>query len=90
MLEIRNLINGALNESVSGNWIDSVNPSTGAVHARCPDSSAEDIDRAVAAARDAFPEWSATPVAARSALLRRLADLIDANADELARLESID
>ena len=90
MLEIRNLINGALCESVSGNWIDSVNPSTGQVHARCTDSTSEDIDRAVSAARDAFHEWSATPVAARSSLLRRLADLIDANADELARLESVD
>ena len=90
MLEIRNLINGALCDSVSGHWLDSVNPSTGLAHARCPDSTSEDIDRAVAAALEAFPEWSATPVAARSAVLRRLADLIDEHADELARLESID
>ena len=58
MREIRNLIGGALCGSASGNQIDSINPSTGAVHGRCPDSNEEDVDRAVAAAVEAFPAAS--------------------------------
>ena len=90
MLELRNLIGGALCESSSGAWRDSINPATGQAHARYPDSVAADIDRTVASAHEAFPEWSAMPAAARAGLLCRLADLIDANREQLARLESID
>ena len=50
----------------------------------------EEVDRAVRAARVAFPAWSALPVAERSAMLRRLADGIDARAEELARVETRD
>lgn len=50
----------------------------------------EEVDRAVRAARAAFPAWSALPVAERSALLRRLADGVDARAEELARVETRD
>jgi aminomuconate-semialdehyde/2-hydroxymuconate-6-semialdehyde dehydrogenase len=49
-----------------------------------------DIDNAVLAAKRAFPAWAATPVAERSRLLLKLADAIEGNLDELARLESID
>ena len=54
-----------------------------------PVASAEDVDRAVAAARRAFDEdgWPQRPAAERAALLRRLADLIEQNADELARTQ---
>ena len=90
MLELRNLIDGALCESSAGGWRDSINPATGEVHARCVDSTADDVDRAVSAAQAAFPEWSNRPVAERSGLLRRLADLIEEHLEELAHLESID
>jgi 5-carboxymethyl-2-hydroxymuconic-semialdehyde dehydrogenase len=50
----------------------------------------DEVDRAVAAARAAFPAWAALPVAERSAILRRLADGIDARAEELARVETRD
>ncbi|MDX6326127.1 MAG: aminomuconate-semialdehyde/2-hydroxymuconate-6-semialdehyde dehydrogenase [Nocardioidaceae bacterium] len=50
----------------------------------------EEVDRAVRAARDAFPAWAALPVAERSAILRRVADGIDARAEELARVETRD
>ena len=50
----------------------------------------EDVDRAVAAAHAAFPAWSRMAAADRGRLLLKLADLIEANADELARLESLD
>ena len=51
---------------------------------------AEEVDRAVAAARAAFPAWAALPVAERSAILRRVADGIDARAEDLSRVETRD
>jgi len=50
----------------------------------------DEVDRAVGAARDAFPAWAALPVAERSAILRRVADGIDARAEELSRVETRD
>ncbi|MDG2029909.1 MAG: aldehyde dehydrogenase [Phycisphaerales bacterium] len=90
MISIRNLINGGLVDAISGSRGESVNPATGLVHADFPDSGAEDVDRAVGAAVEAFPTWRDRPVRERAALLRSLADLIDANTDRLARLESED
>ena len=74
----------------SGAYIDDIGPATGEVIARIPDSDARDVDAAVRAANAAFPAWSRTPVAERSKLLLRLADLIEQNLEELARLESRD
>ena len=51
---------------------------------------ADEVDQAVAAARAAFPAWAALPVAERSAILRRVADGIDARAEELSRVETRD
>ena len=50
----------------------------------------DEVDRAVRAAREAFPAWAALPVAERSAILRRVADGIDARAEELSRVETRD
>ncbi len=50
----------------------------------------DEVDQAVTAARAAFPAWAALPVAERSAILRRLADGIDARAEDLARVETRD
>ncbi len=52
--------------------------------------TSDEVDQAVAAARAAFPAWAALPVAERSALLRRVADGIDARAEELSRVETRD
>jgi aminomuconate-semialdehyde/2-hydroxymuconate-6-semialdehyde dehydrogenase len=89
-LDIKNLFNGGLADALSGRRGDSIDPATGKVHARYPDSAAEDVDLAVASAARAFVTWSTCPVRERTALLRRLADLIDRDAERLARLESID
>ncbi len=85
-----NLIAGALHPSASGRLIDVVEPATGSVWARVPDSGKADVDAAVAAAKAAFPAWAATPAVERSRLLMRLADLIDANLDRLAEAECRD
>ncbi|KAG5456824.1 MAG: aldehyde dehydrogenase domain-containing protein [Olpidium bornovanus] len=55
-----------------------------------PDSSAEDVDAAVKAAKGAFPAWSATPREKRSALLMRVADILESRLMEFARAESRD
>jgi phenylacetaldehyde dehydrogenase len=74
----------------SGQTLDVENPATGEVIARVAAGDASDVDRAVAAARVAFPGWRATNPAERSRLMNRLADLIEERADELARIDSLD
>ena len=67
-------------------------PSSGKIVGHVVDASDKDVDRAVAAARAAFDDgrWSGLPPMVRERTMIRLADLIEANADELAELEAID
>ena len=65
-----------------------VNPATGEVIAHAPVSTGEDVDRAVAAAREAFPGWATATPGERAAALLKLADTIEEHADELSELES--
>jgi betaine-aldehyde dehydrogenase len=85
-------INGEWVESISGETRNSINPANGDVLAAVAEGSAADVDRAVAAAKAAFYEgpWGSTPAQERAALLYKLADLVDANAVELAELEMRD
>jgi len=87
---LANFIGGHFVPPHSGTYIDDINPATEEVIAAIPDSDSQDIDDAVAAAKSAFPSWSRTPAAERSRLLLKLADLIEQNLEELARLESQD
>jgi phenylacetaldehyde dehydrogenase len=88
----RLLIGGEWVESRSNVRIPVIDPATGAEIATVADANAADVDRAVAAARAAFETgpWATMLPAAREALLWRLSDLIQKNADELAELESLD
>jgi len=90
VLTLANYIDGSLRTPCSGDYLDDLEPATGGLLARVPDSGEADIAAAVAAAQAAFPAWSGTPAAERSRLLLRLADLIDANRDALAHDESRD
>ncbi len=90
MKRLANFIDGQFCPPASGRYVDNIEPATGQVIASVPDSGPDDVDRAVAAASSAFPDWAATPVAERAALLERLAALIADKADELAALESAD
>ncbi len=74
----------------SGHFFDDLNPATEEVIAAVPDSDAADVDAAVRASWLAFRDWSNTQASERSRLLLRLADLIEKNFDDLARLESCD
>ncbi len=66
--------------------LDVVNPATEEVIARVPDATREDLDRAVDAARAAFPAWAATPIAERKAKLLALGQAVMAQADGFMRL----
>src|ERR1700676_4529470 len=63
-----------------------LNPATEEVLAQCPRASKTQLDSAVAAAKAAFPGWAATPIEERRKLVIKMADVIEANAAELARL----
>ncbi len=66
-----------------------LNPATGEVIASVPEASPEQLHRAVSAAHRAFESWSETTPAERSRMLLKLADAIEARAEEFARLESL-
>ena len=66
-----------------------LNPRTGALILNIPEASQSQIDRAVSAARRAFPGWSRTTPAERSAALLRIADRVEAEADAFAALEAL-
>ena len=90
MQKILNFIGGELVEPMNGKFLENVDPSRGVGYSLVPDSKASDVEKAVQAAQKAFPAWSQTPVAERSALLLKLADLIHRDLDQLAVAESLD
>jgi aminomuconate-semialdehyde/2-hydroxymuconate-6-semialdehyde dehydrogenase len=87
---LANLIDGRLQAPLHDAWLDVHEPATGAVFAHCPDSSATDVDAAVAAASRAAAGWANTPIDERARLLHQLADLVEARLEEFAALESRD
>jgi phenylacetaldehyde dehydrogenase len=86
------IVDGALTPASSGETLPVFDPSSGRSVGAIPRGTADDVDRAVRAARKAFESaaWSALKPVARQKLLLRLADLVESHADELAELESID
>jgi aminomuconate-semialdehyde/2-hydroxymuconate-6-semialdehyde dehydrogenase len=89
-LDISNYIGGEQVAAAGGGFLDKIDPATGEVIARLPDSDERDVNRAVEVALRAFPAWSRTPAAERSRLLLELARRIDDRLEELARTETID
>ena len=85
-------IGGRWVEAASGKTFDTLNPATGEVLARVAEGGAEDIDRAVAAARSSFDRgtWRDLPPAERAKLLWQVGDMIEERANEFAQLESLD
>ena len=86
----RLFIDGRPTDGATGRWLDVRSPATGALVGRVPEGAPADVDRAVEAARRSFRSgaWSRALLSERSAVLWRLAGLLEANADELARLET--
>src|SRR5262245_8782614 len=82
--DFRLLIGGRLVEGAGTE--DVINPATGRVLTTAPRADRAQLEQAVAAAKAAFPSWSATPLRARGVLLARLADALEAEKDAFARL----
>jgi len=85
---LQNFIDGEWVAPVEGETEPVVNPATGEPVAHAPLSSAADVDRAVAAARAAFPGWSTTTPSERALAVLRIADALEARGAELAELEA--
>jgi betaine-aldehyde dehydrogenase len=86
--KLKNFIDGKFVEPAKGQTEEVLNPATGEVIAEAPLSTAEDVDRAVAAARKALEGWAVTVPGERALALLKLADAIEEHADELADLEA--
>jgi len=84
--EIPMFIDGQPVQSQSQEWRDVVNPATQEVVARVPFCTAEEVERAVASAKEAFKEWRKVPLGKRMRIMLKLQALIRENTDELAAL----
>jgi betaine-aldehyde dehydrogenase len=85
---LQNFIDGAFVDAAEGATSTVIDPATGEEIARAQDSGAEDVNRAVDAARRAFETWGSTTPKERSLMLLALADAIEENGDEIAELEA--
>jgi aminomuconate-semialdehyde/2-hydroxymuconate-6-semialdehyde dehydrogenase len=90
VLKLSNYIDGKLIPPAAGRYLDNYNPAEGRVFSQLPDSDEGNVDEAVDAATRAFSGWSAMPVEKRSAILLKIADLIDRDLEKLALAESTD
>ena len=89
-MNLCNWINGQARDAISGRTIDNIDPKTGQVIGTLPASESQDIDSAVEAASAALTQWSATPTAERAAVLRKIADGIEANFQRFVEAEARD
>ena len=85
---LSNFVGGKYVGTAEGATAMLVDPSTGEEYLEAPLSGAEDVDAAVAVARDAFPRWRDATPSERSLALFRIADALEARADDLVRVES--
>jgi len=86
--ELKNFINGNHVAAKSGETLDIINPANGEVYATSPVSNESDVDTAYKAADKAFESWSQTTPSERQLALFRIADALEARAEEMADVES--
>jgi 1-pyrroline dehydrogenase len=86
--QLQNFVGGEFVDAAEGGTAEIINPSTGETIAEVPEGTQADVDRAVEAAKKAWPEWRESTPAERAELLLKLAGLIDEHAEELAEIES--
>ena len=90
MIHIQNYIDGVFSDPIQNEWIDNIGPADGLVYGKTPNSSSKDVQAAYEAAQKAFIPWSETSIEKRSAILLKIAGLIEANLDRFAAAESKD
>src|SRR5438045_9782526 len=84
----KNLVGGEWVDSASGETMEVLNPATGEAVAEVPRGTADDVGKAVEAAKKALPEWLETTPRERAEARLKLADLLDELADDLGQLQS--
>jgi len=90
MIKIQNYINGEFENPILNNWLENYNPANGEVYGQTPNSSKADVEKAIKAAKGAFPDWSKTPLEVRSRILITISELLEANIQRFAEAESKD
>ena len=88
MKKLQNFINGKSVDGASGETTTLINPATGEAFATAPKSNAADVDKAMKAASDAFVDWRDSTPSERQRALLKIADAIEARADEFVAIES--
>ena len=88
--ELKNFVNGAFTEATGDERLDIIDPSTAQGYATSPVSSAADVDRAYTSAAAAFEKWGDSTPSERQLALFRIADAMEARAEEFADVESRD
>jgi betaine-aldehyde dehydrogenase len=81
---------GAWHEPKAGRFVESINPGTGQSLGKVAESGADDIDTAVASAKVAFTEWRRVLPLERAKILRRIAEILRQNANEMAMIDAAD
>lgn len=89
-MDIQNFINGQYVDPAGGTWLDNYDPSRGKVYGLIPNSDERDVQKAVDAAKAAFPVWSSMTAQQRSEILMKVSKGIEARLPELAAAESLD
>ena len=87
---LENYIDGSFVKPLAAAYIDNINPATGNVYGKIPDSDEHDVQMAVDAASQAFAYWSVMPAEKRFQILNKIAELIDVYHDQLALAECND
>ncbi len=90
MQKLENYIGGKLHAPECGEYLDNFDPATGEVYSLIPDSDERDVEKAVEAAKLAFPVWSKMNAEERHDILMRVSSLIERDLDKLAEAESVD
>ena len=88
--KLQNFIDGEFVDPAEGATEEVTNPANGEVIAEMALSTGEDVNRAVAAAKAAYPGWSTTTPAERATAMLKLADILDEHGEELSDLEAAD
>jgi betaine-aldehyde dehydrogenase len=88
--KLQNFIDGEFVDAAEGATEEVTNPANGEAIAEMPLSTEQDVNRAVAAAKHAFPGWAATPPGERATALIKLADMLEEHAEEISDLEAAD
>ena len=87
---LKNYVNGEWVESKSTEVLDIVNPATQKVISQVPMSTPDEVNEAIAAAKEAYPEWRTTTPLARVRCLFRLKELMEENFEQLSRVQTME